>query len=152
MAENGQLHLEVIRYKEELQAATQDLKMHNKKLETERTDLIFLTEQKDRKIADLERTVTEMRQKLGEALQSTQYKKSTEIQKVFSKTKDVEDLSAKFQISNTLEQNTTQAEMNNTEHFKRQQEIWAVELRRADERADRFKDEADTLAQAKHQL
>ena len=27
-----------------------------------------------------------------------------------------------------------------------------MELRRADERADKFKDEADTLAQAKHQL
>ena len=42
--------------------------------------------------------------------------------------------------------------MNNSEHFQRQQEIWAVELRRADERADKFKDEADALAQAKHQL
>ena len=45
--------------------------MHNKRLEAERADLTFLTEQKDRKIGDLERTVTEMRQKLSEALQST---------------------------------------------------------------------------------
>ena len=68
MAENGQLHLELIRYKEELQTATQDLRMHNRQLETERNDLAFLAEQKDKKIADLERTVTDMRQKLGEAL------------------------------------------------------------------------------------
>ena len=62
-------------------------------------------------------------------------------------------MSAKFQISNTIEQNgNPQTELNNAEHFKRQQEVWAVELRRADERADRFKDEADASAQAKHRL
>jgi len=42
--------------------------------------------------------------------------------------------------------------LNNAEHFKRQQEIWAQELRRADERADKFKQEADHLVHSKGQL
>jgi len=44
----------------------------------------------------------QMRDKLNQALQTTQYKKSTEIQKIFSKGNDVEDVSAQFSISNTL--------------------------------------------------
>jgi hypothetical protein len=38
-------------------------------------------------------------------LQSTQYKKSTEIQKVFGKGKDVDELSAQFHLSEALDQN-----------------------------------------------
>jgi hypothetical protein len=67
--------------------------------------VIFLTNQKDKKIQEMERTLAEMRQKLQQALQSTQYKKSTEIQKVFGKGKDVEELSAQFQLTGSLDQN-----------------------------------------------
>ena len=46
-----------------------------------------------------------MKQKLHQALQSTQYKKSTEIQKVFGRGKDVDELSGQFQLSGALDQN-----------------------------------------------
>ena len=57
---------------------------------------MFLTAQKDKKIQEMEKTLAEMRQKLQVALQTTQYKKSTEIQKVFGRGKDVEEVSAQF--------------------------------------------------------
>jgi len=43
----------------------------------------MLSQQKDSKIVHLEKTVNEMRQKLQTALQSSQYKQSSEIQKIF---------------------------------------------------------------------
>jgi len=67
-----------------------------KQLEAEKEDVQFLATQKDKKIRELEQQLLDMRQKLSAALQQTQYKKSTEIQKVFSRGKDVEDLSAQF--------------------------------------------------------
>jgi len=42
----------------------QDLGMRCKQLEAEKNDIRFLAEQKDRKIAELDKTVVEMRSKL----------------------------------------------------------------------------------------
>lgn len=104
VSENNKLHLEVIKLKEELQFSNGDMRTTLKQLEGEKSDLLFLTAQKDKKIHELEGQVMQMRDKLQEALQTTQYKKSTEIQKIFSKGNDASDVSAQFSISNTLGQ------------------------------------------------
>ena len=67
-----------------------------KQLQGKNTDLQFLSQEKENRIQDLQKQVNEMRQKLGEALQTTAFKKSTEIQKVFSAQKDADDVSAQF--------------------------------------------------------
>ena len=104
--------------------------------------MIFLTNQKDKKIQEMERTLAEMRQKLQRALQSTQYKKSTEIQKVFGKGKDVEELSAQFQLTGSLDQNY---DPNLGQNQTQKEAVWAQELRRADERSEKFKADCESL-------
>jgi len=47
-----------------------------------------------------------MRQKLSMALQATQIKKATEVQKVFGKEKDVDDYRATFEVTNILPNNS----------------------------------------------
>ena len=81
-----------------------------------------------------------MRKKLQQALQSTQYGPSSEIQKAFGRTN--EDQNAGFSMTNKLEaaQNSQ-----NDDNMKQQQDIWARELRRSDERAEKFKNEIDQL-------
>ena len=118
MQENSQLHLELIKLKEQTQTGAQD-KRH-KQLQSEFDDLCFLTSQKDRKINELESQCNEMRQKLSMALQATQIKKATEVQKVFGKEKDVDDYRATFEVTNILPNNS--ATYGET---KKQQEIWA---------------------------
>jgi hypothetical protein len=81
------------------------MRVRVKQLESENADMVYLTNQKDKRIQEMEKNVVEMRQKLQQALQSTQYKKSTEIQKVFGKGKDVDELSAQFHLSGALDQN-----------------------------------------------
>lgn len=143
----------MIRLKEELEQSGGDLRVRVKQLESENADMVYLTTQKDKKIQTMEKSVSEMRQKLQQALQSTQYKKSTEIQKVFGKGKDVDELSAQFHLSTALDQNrdpNMDAQM--SENLRLQQEAWALEVRRADERTDKFKAEAEQLAHSKTQL
>lgn len=64
MAENNQLHLEVIRLKEELEQSGGDLRLRVKQLESENADMVYLTNQKDKKIQEMEKNVVEMKQKL----------------------------------------------------------------------------------------
>ena len=119
-------------------------------LEGEMNDIAFVSQQKDRKIEQLERTVSEMRQKLSQALQSTQHKNSTEIQKIFGNQRNGEELQSQFQMSAQLDAGSAPASAH--EDFKKQQEIWAQELRRSDERAQKFKEEIDELLVTKRQL
>lgn len=88
MAENNQLHLEVIRLKEELHGGSFELKNQVKQLQDQNQDIQFLCSQKDNKITDLDRQVAEMRKKLQQALTSTQYGPSSEIQKAFGRTNE----------------------------------------------------------------
>ena len=66
--ENNQLHLDVIRLKEELEQSGGSLRIRVKQLEGENTDMVYLTNQKDKKIQEMERSVQEMKQKLQQAL------------------------------------------------------------------------------------
>ena len=50
--------------KEEINASGGDLRHKNKQLEGELSDVVFLTNQKDKKIQEMERTLADMRQKL----------------------------------------------------------------------------------------
>lgn len=113
-------------------------------------DLAFVSQQKDRKIEQLERTVTDMKAKLQQALSSTQYKHSTEIQKIFGGQRSGEEMQSQFQMSAQLDSNSAPASAH--DDFKKQQEIWAQELRRSEERAQKFKEEIDDLLAAKRQL
>ncbi len=54
--------------KEQLQDSQAEIKNYNKTLEAEKSDLVFLATQKDKKIADLEAQVLQMRDKLNQAL------------------------------------------------------------------------------------
>lgn len=85
MAENNQLHLDIIKCKEDFQAETLDMKNQIKQLQSENQDVQFLCQQKDNKIVELDRQLNEMKKKLQMALQSTQYKESSEIQKAFGR-------------------------------------------------------------------
>ena len=69
--------MQIIQLREELQMGSGELKEMNRKLQDENADLTFLTAQKDKKIQELERNCQEMRQKLQQALKSTQYENST---------------------------------------------------------------------------
>ena len=71
MAENNQLHMEVIRLKENRGQGGDESSHRLRQVESERDDLAFVSQQKDNKIAQLEKSNLEMRQKLQQALQST---------------------------------------------------------------------------------
>jgi predicted RNase H-like nuclease (RuvC/YqgF family) len=69
-----------------------------------------------------------------------QHKKATEIQKVFSKDKDPEDLSQQMKISRPLDPIQP--------YQQRSQDVserWSEELRKADERAQNFRDQVEVL-------
>jgi hypothetical protein len=62
MKENSQLHLEVIRLKEEVQRAGDKTRVAQ--VENELNDVLFLSGQKDKKIQEMERNLADMRVKL----------------------------------------------------------------------------------------
>ena len=85
----------------------------------------------------------EMRQKLSNALEATKYQKSTEIQKVFNHVKDADDYSARFEVTNPLmTQGLPTDGASATTIDSNQREIWAQELRKAEDRGQMFKDQA----------
>lgn len=124
--------MEVIRLREAGQTGSSSASNELQMLKSQNDDLQRLVGQKDKRQQDLELQVMEMRQKLASALEATQHQKSTEIQKVFNHVKDAEDYSARFEVTNPL---ATQALNTATTTDGQQREIWAQELKKAEDRA-----------------
>lgn len=124
MQENNRLHMEIIQLKEGMQSQGGDLAQRLREAENERDDLRFVAKQKDTRIAQLERENNEMRQKLQQALQVTQHKNSTEIQKIFSDKRGPEFQEAHFEITRALDGGPT-GKQGQSEEFRRQQDLWA---------------------------
>jgi chromosome segregation ATPase len=151
MLENNQLHMEIIRLKEGMQSQGGDLTQRMKQVESECDDLKFVAHQKENRISQLEKENNEMRQKLQQALQATQYKNSTEIQKIFSDKRGPEHQEAQFEMTRALDGGASGNQRDN-EEFRLQQDLWAQELKKADARAQKFKEDLDRLAEDKREL
>ncbi len=66
--ENNDLHMQLIKLKEECEQRENGLKTKAKQAQAQLTDLQFLTQQKDIKIRELDKVVVEMQNKLEKAL------------------------------------------------------------------------------------
>lgn len=66
--ENNELHLQMIKVREECEMRENQMRAQLRQIQNEKTDLQFLSNQKDFKLQELERTVSDMKAKLDKAL------------------------------------------------------------------------------------
>ena len=97
----------MINVKEESEQKEISMKARFKQLENEKTDLQFLTNQKDFKIQELDKTVMEMRSKLEKALQKAFNPQANDIvkglKKEINQTENINGRKQEFTISRAVD-------------------------------------------------
>ena len=67
--ENNELHFQMIKVREDCELRENQMKAQVRQIQNEKTDLQFLASQKDFKIQELDKTISDMKSKLEKALQ-----------------------------------------------------------------------------------
>jgi chromosome segregation ATPase len=143
LQESNDLHLELMRTKEDCDARDNKWLASVKKLEGEVQDFKFLVERSKQDYARLEKDNNELRNKL-DAIMAKTYLPSTAkgLQYRVLKTQET-NISAKgqsFEISRSLRPSEEE-----TQPFRRENAEWANELRQVDDRVRRLQDELETV-------
>jgi centrosomal protein CEP135 len=141
--ENNELHLELMRTKEDCDARDNKWRASVKKLEGEVHDFKFLLERSKQDYARLEREDNELRTRLDTLMAKTYLPSSA---------KGLHDRALKIQEANISARGQTfevsrplRPSEDMPEPFRRDNAEWASELRQADDRSRRLQDELETL-------
>lgn len=142
--------MEVIRVKEEVEAKENKWRAAIKAMENERSDLRFVVTKKDFRLQQLEAEIIRLKEKLDTTLVKNYMPSQNEILKIRNEDKKLLGLHESnilgrkqgIEITNTLPEN-----FNNVQGIEGSNEaaVWAEELRTADERSGKFKQQADKL-------
>jgi len=79
--ENNELHMQLIRLKEDAESKDSHFKSQLRQLQSEKEDVAFLAEQKDAKIRELDKAVLELKQKLDRAINKAYIPSASEVKK-----------------------------------------------------------------------
>lgn len=143
--------MEVIRVKEEVELKESKWRAAIKTMENERSDLRFVISKKDFKIQQLDSDVLRLKEKLDTVLAKNYLPSSIEIdmqkkENVRMQDRNILGRKQGFEITHTLPpENKKPQDENEKIQEKKEGDVWAEELRAADDRANKFKQQADTI-------
>ena len=163
--ENNQLHMEIIKYKEDAQHIEHKYKLTIQNIESERQDLRFLVDQKDHKIRDQDREIQEVKDKLESVLGKVYMPGGERAggRDLPPTAMNVIGRPQKIEMTNTFPQESEREIVSSKDEYTREQKLWAEELRNADQRAEKYRNDltqinreseqlADNLAQTQDQV
>lgn len=144
MKQNNDLHLSMMKVKEESDQKDHQWRASAKKIEAEKTDLHFLVDKTKDDLRRMEQQNVKLKSRLDTVMSKTYAGKG--IPSANSPESNIMGRVQGFEVSKLLPQN------GRVEDFRRPDQTWANELRAADERSHRFQEELEQQNRARSLL